>query len=139
MTTVKEISLYRQFCLKNVREKNMADKSTLAGSKLKLILFRFTLVYLILYNFPAPVRGLRETLQYYDSVWETVTVWVSKKVFNFELVVSPFNGSSDTTFDYILIFCFFCFLVINTVIWTSLDRNRANHLRLYEFLYAYVR
>jgi uncharacterized membrane protein YphA (DoxX/SURF4 family) len=49
------------------------------------------------------------------------------------------NGSGDTTYNYVQVFCYFVIAAAVTLVWSLLDRRRRNYARLYEWLRVYVR
>jgi hypothetical protein len=113
-------------------------------SPAKRLLFRFGFSYLLLYLLSAYL-GLLGYIPYggmlvggYMSFWRTVVPWVGKHLFKLDITVFP-NGSGDTTYNYLEIFCFALFAVVAALIWTLLDRRRANYARLYEWLRVYIR
>lgn len=119
----------------------MTNDSESVWSNEKLILFRFVFSYLVLYNFLSPLNLLPKlsfVYDFYTEFWHIIGVWVGKLVFQKDITVFT-NGSGDTTYDYILVFCYFSISLITTIIWTLLDRKRANYSRLFQFLYIYIR
>ena len=103
-------------------------------------LFRFLFSYLVLFNFPItlnviPVYGeiLRES---YTEIWKVIPPWVGEHVFGVKALYRP---RGDTTYDYVLIFCYLILALAATAVWTLLDRRRANYARLHQWLRVYVR
>lgn len=111
----------------------------------KRILFRFAFVYLVLYILPFPLNltpyvvseGWNLT-QPYTDLWNAVVPWVGQHIFQTEITVRP-NGSGDTTYNYVQVFCFLVLAAAVTAVWTLLDRKRTGYGRLYEWLRVYVR
>ena len=117
----------------------------------KRILFRFsfsyillfTFTYLFLYNNTLPyflsyipfVEGLARR---YSDLSDFLVNRVGTAVFHADTRVPP-NGSGDTTYNYVQVFCFLLAALAATAIWTLLDRKRANYVRLHEWLRVYVR
>jgi hypothetical protein len=108
-------------------------------------LFRFLFCYLVLYNFPfpldvIPVYGevLRES---YREIWKGVLLWVGEHVLG--VAVRPrLSGRGDSTYGYVLIFCYLILALAAAAVWTLLDRKRRNDrndARLHEGLRVYVR
>ncbi len=107
----------------------------------KRILFRFAFVYLLLYNLPFPLDYVFlfwNVSEPYQAFWSFVVPEVGDKVFGVDTSVLP-NGSGDTTYNYVQVFCFLVLALAATAIWTYLDRRRANYARLHEWLRVYVR
>lgn len=107
----------------------------------KRILFRFAFAYLVLYNLPFPmdyIPFVDELFQWYPEVWSFIVPQVGQDVFGVSVTVEP-NGSGDTTFNYVQVFCYLILALAATAIWTFLDRQRLQYARLHEWLQAYVR
>lgn len=106
------------------------------------VLFRFLFSYLVLYNFPFPLDFIPvygEVLkQSYREIWRVVPLWVGEHVFG--VGVRPrLSGRGDSTYGYVLIFCYLILALAVMAVWTLLDRRRANYARLHEWLRVYVR
>ncbi len=119
-----------------------ARQETAAGwGPVKRVLFRFVCAYFVLYSFPFPLEYIPYSDvvvgSYYDF-WHTLVPWVGKHVFGVDITVFT-NGSGDTTYDYVLAFCFAVLAAAATIVWTLLDRKRTHYARLYEWLRIYVR
>jgi uncharacterized membrane protein YphA (DoxX/SURF4 family) len=110
----------------------------------KRIAFRFAFAYLVLYNLPFPLDalpGLAEIVyETYTGLWNLVVPWVGRNVLflSYEITVLP-NGSGDTTFNYVQVFCFLVVAAVATIVWTALNRNRLEYERLHTWLRVYVR
>jgi hypothetical protein len=105
------------------------------------ILFRFAFVYLILYNLPFPLGTFfygKFVAEPYAEFWNAVVPWVGQTVFHVEITVRP-NGSGDTTYNYVQVFCFLVIAAALTVVWSLLDRKRRAYVRLDDWLRVYVR
>lgn len=106
----------------------------------KRLLFRFAFAYLVLYNLPFPVNMLpgQATSQWYDGLWDAPVHWAGKHLFHVDITVRP-NGSGDTTFNYVQVFCYLVLAIGVALVWTLLDRRRPSYQRLYAWLRVYVR
>jgi len=109
----------------------------------KKLLFRFSFVYLILYSFPfplyyIPIPFLGTVFGWYFQGSNKLVHWTGEQVFGVTITVQP-NGSGDTTYNYVQVFCFLVVAVAAALVWTLLDRRRANYSRLYEWLRVYTR
>jgi len=107
----------------------------------KRLLFRFVCAYFFLYIFPFPldyVPYVDAVAQQYQILWNLLVPWVGKHVFQTEINVFP-NGSGDTTFNYVQLFCFLVLAAIATLVWSLLDKKRSNYARLHEWLRIYLR
>src|SRR6202035_2551729 len=109
-----------------------------AWSPAKRALFRFVFAYLVLYNFPFPLDYIPYVgmiASPYQELWNALVPWVGRHLFHADASVLP-NGSGDTTYNYVQVFCF---LAIASIVWTIRDRKRAHYARLHEGLRIYVR
>ncbi len=105
------------------------------------IAFRFAATYLVLYNLPFPaslIPGFWKLAGAYRSLWFRVVPWVGSHVFGATITVHP-NGSGDTTFNYVQVFCFAVAAVVATLIWTLIDRKHREYSRLHDWLRIFVR
>jgi uncharacterized membrane protein YphA (DoxX/SURF4 family) len=109
----------------------------------KRVAFRFVFAYLVLYNFPFPLGEPAFTpfiAEAYDNFWHPVTQWVARHVLRLGYDITVFsNGSGDTTYNYVQALCFLSLAAFAALVWSSLDRRRANYERLYRWLWLYVR
>jgi len=107
----------------------------------KRLLFRFLFAYLFLYIFPFPLDILPVVgmaAEPYQSFWNAAVPWVGRHVFHVAITVQP-NGSGDTTYNYVQVFCYLVLALTAAAVWTLLDRRRRNYARLNEWLRVYVR
>jgi len=107
----------------------------------KRIAFRFACCYFFLYIFPFPLDYIPYVgiaAGWYQNLWNALVPWVGKVVFHVAITVQP-NGSGDTTWNYVQLFCFVVLAAVATLVWTLLDRRRANYARLHEWLRIWVR
>lgn len=103
--------------------------------------FCFAFVYLVLYLFPFPldiIPGAERLLGPYFDMWSGIVREVGPTVFGVPVNVDP-NGSGDTTFNYVQVFCFAVLSAAIALIWAILDRHRPNYTRLHHWLRIYVR
>lgn len=113
--------------------------ASFAWNPLTRILFRFTFVYLALYNLHSPlplppsIEPLREP---YSNLWHKIAVAVGKAVFHKDITIF---ADGDTTYEHVRVFCFFVIAVVVAMVWTLLDRKRANYVQMYDWLSVYVR
>jgi hypothetical protein len=128
-------------------------------SLISRILFRFAFVYLILYCWPErgrtslldaiPSFGLGALddgdslglVKLAEAPFHALSPWVAVHVFHLTGAVTKYHptGSGDTTLDYVSVFCFASIAVFATLIWSALDRRRANYRTLYAWLRLMVR
>jgi len=124
----------------------MSDEITLAYSEnwsiTKRIAFRFAFVFLILFiilqnNGAYPFWYL---LDFMYSFLSDFIPWVGKNILNInrKIDVAP-NGSGDTTYDNIIVFCILVISSAATVLWSIADRKRKSYNTLYYWLTVAVR
>ncbi|HKV09340.1 MAG TPA: hypothetical protein VJ725_14450 [Thermoanaerobaculia bacterium] len=106
----------------------------------KRLFFRFAFCYLILYIFPFPLDFIPgpffEDLPV--KIWDPLVVQAGRHLFGTEITVRP-NGSGDTTWNYVQVFCIFALALVSAAVWTLLDRKRRDYTRLQQGLLAFVR
>ena len=77
-----------------------------------------------------------------SSMWpiRQVVFWTAAHVFG---VAGPLvykdSGSGDKTFDWVLQFCMLIVAVVATVVWSALDRKRANYSAMYKWFRVFIR
>ena len=114
------------------QEPNPSESATDWGAT-KRFLFRFLFAYFVLYIFPFPVERIPA-----KDFWNAFVPWVGRHVFQVEITVRP-NGSGDTTYNYVQVFCYLVMAVGTAAIWSLLDRKRLQYERLHDWLRVYVR
>ena len=92
----------------------------------KRFLLRSAFAYLVLYT----LGFLLQTLpllgklgEIYELLWSSFAPWAGKRLFHLDVAVLE-NGSGDTTYDYMKVFCFFILALMVGLAWTILDRKR---------------
>lgn len=112
-------------------------------SSFKKIGFRFFFIFFSLFiiiqnNGVFPFWS--ELMAYPTKLLHTFIPWVGKHVLHLSYDITVFtNGSGDTTYDYVIIFCIVVTAFAVTIIWTLLDRKRTNYQILYYWLTAAIR
>jgi hypothetical protein len=105
------------------------------------LLFRFGFSYLVLYNFPFPLDYIpyvdAAVLPYYQ-MWKLLVPWVGSHLFHVDATTLP-NGSGDTTWGYVQVFCYLVIALLAAAVWSILDRKRKSYPRLCEGLRIYIR
>ncbi len=105
--------------------------------------FRFFFAYFVLYVFPFPldvVPGIEPVTKYYPELWHNVVPWVGRHVLGIYSPITTFtNGSGDTTYDYVLLFCVVSLALLACLVWTALDRHRRNYNRLLYVFFVLLR
>lgn len=105
--------------------------------------FRFLFVYFLLYFLPFPLNVIPKTeslLEPYKNLWNAVVPWVGKHLLHlpYDITVLP-NGSGDTTYNYVQVFCYALLAAGAALLWSLLARQRRTHPRLHEGLRIYLR
>jgi hypothetical protein len=85
--------------------------------------FRFLLIYLLLYNTKLPGEAL----------WGKLVPWVGKQVFNLE-AVARVTGSGDTAYHYLQAFCVLVISAGLAAVWSLCDARRLGYPSLFETL-----
>jgi hypothetical protein len=109
-------------------------------SPARRVAFRFAAAYLFLYIFPFPLDLIPGTslFGWWDAAWRVIVQWTGLHAFGVAITVMP-NGSGDTTFNYVQLFCAVVLAAIAALVWSILDRRRTSYAALYHWLRAYVR
>lgn len=97
------------------------------------ILFRFFFVYLLCY---APASWWVEFSPF--SPWNAIVIFAGHHVFNIDITVMP-NGSGDTTWNYVQLAVIGSISLLATVVWTLIDRKRANYDKLLFWFLIFLR
>ena len=104
------------------------------------LLFRFCFIYFGLYilltqmNFIPFLPRLQDKWPIGPTVF-----WTIRNVFHDSRTLQVYGGSGDKMFDYVFVLCLFVFSAIVTLIWSLIDRRRANYARLNKWFRVYVR
>jgi hypothetical protein len=103
--------------------------------------FRFTAIYSILYFSPVFLAFfLPESLiQTYSFPWEKIVTWLGTHVFLLDQEVGHLvTGSGDTTYDYILTFCYGGISFLGMLIWSFLITSSQIDQKLFCWLRVYL-
>ncbi len=107
--------------------------------------FRFLFVYFFV-SLIAPFNQLGGSMLWYflglkdfvGSWWKGLVNLVGTNVFG-ATITTLTNGSGDTTFNYIELFCWAAIAAAVTIVWSIADRKRLSYPRLFEILRVGVR
>ncbi len=126
-----------RFDISGTASDTFAPRWPLAGR----VAFRFFFCYILLY-FDLPglltmaIPGLNGL---YTQFWDNaVPVAVGRALFHVA-VSNEVSGSGDMAYQWIQTGCELALAAAITLIWSVLDRKRANYTRLYDYLRIYVR
>jgi multidrug transporter EmrE-like cation transporter len=107
------------------------------------VAFRFVFSYLAICIFPFPFGsdpGSVYSFYPYDRMWFAFVPWFAAHILRLSRPITIFPaGSGDTTFNYVQILIFALIAAFATIIWTALDRRRAEYRSLHEWFRIYVR
>ncbi len=77
---------------------------------------------------------------YPTEVLHLLIPWIGKHILRLSYDITVFsNGSGDTTYDYVIVFTSFVIALLGTIVWSFLDRKRANYDTLYYWLTVAIR
>jgi hypothetical protein len=123
------------------------------------IAFRFAFVYLVLYCWPdagrsslldaIPALGpgaanesdTQKLTKFLEAPVHTLCSWTAVHIFHLGGPVTRYHptGSGDTTLDYIQVFCFAVIASVAALVWSLVDRRRAQYGTPYAWLRLLVR
>jgi len=121
-------------------EREMQSRWSLA----KRIGFRFLFSYFVLFFLMGQeieqIPFLGKLVEAYTRLWYVIAVWIGKNLFHirYEIALDG-QGSGDTTFRWILLPCFLVLAAAATLLWSVLDRKRADYARLNQWLRLMLR
>jgi hypothetical protein len=106
------------------------------------LVVRFVTAYLVLYNLPFPLNALpasvsEKLLAPYVGFWHATASLVAARLFSIQLTVFE-NGSGDTTYNFVQVFCLAVLAGAVTVGWTLAFRKRATPEALRRWSYTYL-
>jgi uncharacterized membrane protein YphA (DoxX/SURF4 family) len=92
--------------------------------------FRFVFAYFVFY-WVSLLSG---------PLWKGMVSWTANHVLHLGYPVKfVMNGSGDTTYEYVMAFCFLVFALATTLAWSMLDTRRANYEKLERWLRLVLR
>ena len=107
------------------------------------VLFRFFFVYLLLQMAPWTwfdvIPGVGIVTQFYGTLTDWAVPFANAHVFHVRETLIPVNGSGDTSFAWAQLWLFLSVAGISCVLWSILDRKRANYVPLSYWLRTFVR
>jgi uncharacterized membrane protein YphA (DoxX/SURF4 family) len=106
--------------------------------------FRFLCAYLVLLTFPGPFGYLpfgstRAVSSWIFEATLALSRWTQLHLFGIAPVPFAFTGSADTLYRYATYLNYLLIALLVAVVWTLVDRRRANYARLDHWLRAWVR
>ena len=114
------------------------------------VVFRFVCCYWLLYGLPSgpgrinivnTIPGLFYVTRYWVNLWHAMAPWVAIHVFSVSGRPATYfaTGSGDTTLAYITNLLYVVVALAAALIWSVLDRRRANYRELEGWLRLFVR
>ncbi|HUO14080.1 MAG TPA: DoxX family protein [Verrucomicrobiae bacterium] len=111
------------------------------------VAFRFCFVYFGVYCLCTQIITSFVPVPSFDvpdpsTFWpiRPIVFWTAAHIFRVNKpLVYIGSGSGDKTFDWVLLFCMLLLSVIVAVLWSALDRRRANYVRLNKWFRVFVR
>lgn len=107
------------------------------------ILFRFAFVYFglfILVNNYEAYPFLDLVAEPLRSIPHLFIPWLGKNILHLPYEITAFTeGSSDTTYDYVIVLVIFSIAILSATVWSIIDRNRENYGKLYYWFTLAIR
>ncbi len=110
------------------------------------IAFRFVVCYFLLYLVPAGIEAFLPfsgvLVGWHEALWTPVVTWVAQHVFHTRYEIYPIDAAayiSNTAYGSILFVCYLVLAAGATLVWSVLDRRRANYERLHPWLRLLLR
>lgn len=111
------------------------------------VLFRFFFVYLLLqtepWTFVARIPWVANAVGYISQPYYKLSDWAvhaaNSRVFHVRETLIPMNGSGDTSYAWAQLWLFLSVAAVAALIWTLLDRNRANYSKALYWLRTFTR
>ena len=105
---------------------------------------RFCFVYFGLYilltqMFPAMAPLLQLSPLELKPMVSTPVFWVIRHVFHDQRQLAIVGGSGDKMFDWVFALCLLSLAALVTLLWSVVDRKRANYIRMHKWFRVYVR
>ena len=110
------------------------------------IAFRFCSVYFTLYVFCTQmITGLLRTPHWLAPNLGTLppvsslVMWVIRHVFHDNRTLAMVGGSGDKMFDWVEVLCLLILAALVTILWSVIDRRRADYARLHQWFRLFLR
>src|SRR5687768_10637200 len=91
-------------------------------SQPKKISFRFFFIFfslIIIIQNNGAFPGWRGLMQYPTEMLHTVIPWIGKHILNLPYAITVFtNGSGDTTYDWVIMFCITVIALVGMLVWS---------------------
>src|SRR5215472_7414703 len=108
------------------------------------VAFRFVFCYILLYLFPPSVIFrwflLSKGAAAYEALWHKIVPWFAAHILHLSYPITVFTSAgSDTTYEYVKVVCYALVAALATLVWSVLDRKRAEYSKLDQWIRFYVR
>lgn len=119
------------------------SSTTVTWSSFKKVAFRFSFIFFSLFiiivnNGTFPFWDI--VMKYPTELLQKFIPWVGKHILHLSYDITTFtNGSGDTTYDYVIVFCIAVIAFAGTIIWSLIDKKRKNYQTLYYWLTVAIR
>jgi hypothetical protein len=102
--------------------------------------FRFVFTYLTLFIISDGISRFRILFKSTIKIFDEFFLWVGSHILNIpHEFFFRFNGSGDTTYHYVVLFCILVVTVLIVTIWTLLDQRRKNYNSFYYWFSVVLR
>ena len=113
------------------------------GNSAQRVVFRFVSAYLTLHILPFPADKFEPfdpIAAAYTNSEATAVSWIAKHFLHLQNdVTRVFNGSGDTTFDYVKSLSILVIAAAVTLIWSAVGSRKTRYTYLHDFLRTYIR
>jgi hypothetical protein len=115
-----------------------------AWSLPRRVAFRFVFSYVLLYALPFPLDALPwgwgdQIGGAWLSLWGEPVKALGRVLFGLDVAALATTGSGDSTYSYLQVLLFALLAAAAALVWSLLDRRRADYARLADWLRVYVR
>ncbi|MEL7342366.1 MAG: hypothetical protein AAGM67_17925, partial [Bacteroidota bacterium] len=101
------------------------------------LIFRFGLIYILLYSLPFPIDQL-PMMDWLGAVtkafWEPIVNLIAVHLLDLEPLVDQQGGSGDTSYNYVHLLALLTLSILGTLLWSVLDRKRTSYSELFYYL-----
>lgn len=112
--------------------------STSKKMAFRFIFIFFSLIIVIQNNGAFPAWSF--LMKYPTEALHTIIPWVGKHILRLPYDITVFtNGSGDTTYDWVIVFSITMTALTGMLVWSAVDRHRANYDNLYYWLTVGIR
>jgi len=107
------------------------------------IVFRFLFIFFAFFMAPWPWLDSIPGVKFVAKYWDKLTNWIvhlfNAKLFHVKDVLVPPAGSGDTSYGWAELWTYLLLAAVGCVVWSALDRKRANYTHLNYWLCQFAR